>query len=53
MLESANMLLLSNEATEEDQSLKIQLLLSANSQLREKIRANQVFSQKKERLFQY
>ena len=40
MLERANMLLLSNEATEKDQSLKIQLLLSTNSQLREKIRAN-------------
>ena len=36
MLEKANMLLLTKEATEKDRSLKTQLLLTTNSQNAEK-----------------
>ena len=43
MLEKANMLLLTKEATEKDSSSKTQLLLSTNSQLSEKISGEQIW----------
>ena len=43
MLEKANMLLLTKEATEKDRSAKTQLLLSTNSQLSEKISGEQIW----------
>ena len=43
MLEKANMLLLTKEATEKDRSLKIQLLLSTNCQPDEKISREQIW----------
>ena len=43
MLEKANLLLMTKEATEKDRSLKTQLLLSTNSQSPEKISGEQVW----------
>ena len=43
MLEKANMLLLSKEASEKDRTLKTQLILSTNSQPTEKISGEQIW----------
>ena len=43
VLQRANLLLLSKEATEKDRSLKTQLLLSTNSQSSEKINGEAVW----------
>ena len=43
MLEKANLFLLTKEATEENRSLKTQLLLSTNSQPGEKISREQIW----------
>ena len=49
VLEKANLLLLSKEATEKDRSLKNQLLLSTNSQSSEKISGEAIW--KKQEFF--